>query len=236
MTRIMVFKYRINCILLIILIMASCKGQPKKNPDMDLKTQNAYIKFQDQEHRLELNECEMDYNGTRLELKQPIANWKKVLGTNFEMIEEEDKVTNETYQFYFWNEIGISAFVKKGLVLRLAIYLSLDSLSYLFPNVKKLPNHIFFINETAIQKGIKMQNFVDHNQLDYGNFNNVADSGYDIIYSNCLNYPSQDLSYFFVSKIDYEYKDYGGHINLKGDAIHGKNKIEMISISVEEKE
>ncbi len=207
-----------------------------------------HLSYKNQKHRFSFNQCELLYNEIPFQLGLSIDQYIDIFGPY-----------NSSRKGYY-----SQSFIWKDLEMYLSLsYRNDDSqlipkeqqiisgVNFLFEDLNTLENEqdeveikkpeypikkdYILINGMLLKQNTIMKDFVEKEGLKFLDFDEMDKYGYKLLYNEC-QYPGKNISYWFSTKVDFESKDYGGHLTMTGDAIHGTHEITAFSISLSSNE
>lgn len=189
--------------------------------------------FDKQEHRIELNDCELLYNDKAFELGMSVRQLIGVFGPY--------DYFNRGY--YVWEKAGVT-FVEKiaekenledklGI---LKIFLHTDVDFSKFPNLKhesSINENIFLINGIPLDNKTTVQDLIDRSQYDYQDFQ-ISSRSYEMT-TECIR-TGIKLDYYFAASGGWNYGG-GGHLQYKTNINRNNdNVITRVSLQLAGKE
>ncbi len=203
--------------IIIIFILVSCNGntQTVKSKVKDTPQVRKMLKiFNEQEHRIKLNACEMVYNEKVITMGSTIDELFSVLGKP-ETIEKAFNGKN----FYTWLDGVVS--VREGKSNQSINYISVD-----FESMNSNRNLVILFQGIPLSKTIVMADLINNSEYEFSNFHK-GNNSYEITFEDC----DKPVGYYISSKVPWVYKG-SGHLMVK-DKIGYDNtyKIEAIEIS-----
>lgn len=177
------------------------------------KVQALLEKFNQQEHRLEVNDCEIVYNGKSFFLGNTMEEVEAILGS---------------YDYkngfaHSWKNINLKAITKieSTEIENIYIYISEGYKEIIKPN-----DNVVLINGIPLIKDMEFKDLVESSQYTYDDFYITFDA-YELRPERC---DVENLYIYFDSKPMYDYIG-SGHMRLRGDFNPDKsNLIKDISI------
>ncbi len=209
---------KIYILILITLLLSACNGntQVMKSKAKDTPEVRAMLEaFNKQEHRIEINKCELRYNGNTFFLGSTLEDLKKIFG-------EPDY--NGHYA-YAWKSIGVVVTKNKNNDNLRSIYLYIYEG---YDNVIKPNDKYILIEGIPLNRNLVFADFINNSTYEFDDFLITKDS-YDMIKNSCNNNKDK-IKYSFDSSVPYDYSG-GGHLQVRGgfrpDLTH---PVERISI------
>lgn len=216
-------------IFALALVMSACDNSAETSKVKNTQETNELIaKFELQEHRIELNGCEMLYNKTSFSLGMKITELIEIFGA---------------YDFfnrghYVWKKAGIVFLTEErnedkehesyGIYIYMNDFANDDHEEPLIRKHKLHKKQDFFLIEgIPLNKNTTIKQFVDHSKLSLNDFG-IGDYSYDRVHS-CSK--GKDIHYTMTTTNNWVY-DGGGRIQLKSHINQNNNSlIEDIFIS-----
>lgn len=186
--------------LIVIVLLSSCTGTSQSNTNMakDTPEVNAMLEaFNKQQHRIELNGCEMLYNGKPFQLGMSIEELILILGNP----QTTEKAFNGN-NFHTWFD-GILS-IREGNTHKKLDYISINFLD----GESKVKTYILF-QGVPISKESLMADFIYNSVYEFSNFSK-GNHSYEKTFSNC----KKPIEYYISSKVPWVYKG-GGHLMTK---------------------
>ncbi|WP_428740667.1 hypothetical protein [Tenacibaculum sp.] len=185
-----------------------------------------YQKFMTQEHRFELNGCNLKYNGKPFELGMSVQQLEEVFGENW--VKEKETSENENEPYFVYNkQKGMEIVIEKNKVRDIYIFIQDTYLEY--PNIQMEGNTTIMLNNTLLNQTDKMHEYIKRADTTFDEIG-IKSSGYTFRYS-CNN----ELIYFLDSPVSYHRKG-GGHLYISGAwKLEETNEVKSIHIYYDEK-
>ena len=211
---------QIIIIIISSFLLIACNGKAQTNQNAtnkfkDIPKAKALLKkFKKQEHRLEINDCEIVYNGKSF-----------FLGSTLEEIET---LFSEKYDFNYgfafaWKNINIKVRTEKksNIIDIIYIYISEGYKNVIQPNL-----NIILVNGAPLTKDMLFNDFLDTSNYSFDDFYIDNHS----FYLNPENCKLKNVKINFDSQPFYHYSG-TGHMRIRGDFDDSKtNPINTISI------
>lgn len=208
--------------LIINLSMLGCQPTTKKMRTMNDTPE--YKKFTMQEHRFELNGCNLKYNGKPFRLGMSLQQFKEVFGNETSSYQSEYQDRNTVK--YFWKHLGLKTTVFNSHITHIYIYIQNTYLEY--PDIDMIGNATVMLNGTLLNQTDKMHEYIKRANTTFDEIG-IKSSGYTFKYS-C----DKELLYFLDSPVSYHRKG-GGHLYISGDwKLEETNKVKSIHIYYDE--
>ncbi len=194
---------KIYILILTALLLSACNGNTQviKSKAKDTPEVRAMLEaFNKQEHRIEINECELRYNGNTFFLGSTLEDLKKIFG-------EPDY--NVGYA-YGWKKIKIEVLKEKETDSIDNIYV------YIYEGYKDIikPNNDYLlVNSMPLNREMVFADFINNSTYEFDDFL-ITKHSYDMIKNSCNN--KDKIKYSFDSSVPYDYSG-GGHLQVRGD-------------------
>ncbi|WP_133534876.1 DUF7738 domain-containing protein [Tenacibaculum caenipelagi] len=184
-----------------------------------------YQKFMTQEHRFELNGCNLKYNDKPFELGMSMQQFKEIFGNETSSYQSEFQDENTIK--YFWKDLGLKITVFNSHITHIYIYIQNTYLEY--PNVHMMGNRTIVFNDILLNQTDKMHEYIKRADTTFDEIG-IKSSGYT------FRYPcNKELIYFLDSPVSY-YRKGGGHLYISGDwKLEETNEVKSIHIYYDEK-
>ncbi len=190
--------------LIILFLITSCNMKSQQNRASKAKNTpevSALIeKFNKQEHRLEINDCEVVYNGKSFFLGNTLDEVEAILGSKH----------NSNYGYaYAWHKIGLQVLKKKesseidGVNIYIYIYEGFDDIK---PNI-----NIVLVNGVPLTKEMNFGKFIENSTYEFDDFS--IHRSFNLNIEEC---DSQKTVIEFDSNPIFNYSG-GGHLQIRGD-------------------
>jgi len=209
---------QIITIIISSILLIACNGKAQTNQNATNKFKDTpkakalLEKFKKQEHRLEINDCEIVYNGKSFFLENTLEEVEAILG----------KPDFEHKNGSMWSKSSIDARIKNGKVFNIYIYIHEGG----YKDIIKPNSNIILINGVPLTKDMLL-----------GDFLNLSNYSFDDLYidnhsfylkpENCN---LSDLHIYFDSQPFYHYTG-NGHMRIRGNFDDSRtNPINTISV------
>ncbi|CAM1348185.1 hypothetical protein TASCI_110013 [Tenacibaculum ascidiaceicola] len=209
--------------LIINLSMLGCQPTTKKMRIMNDTPE--YKKFTMQEHRFELNGCNLKYNDKPFELGMSLQQFEQVFGENW--VKEKIASENKSGPYFAYNKKkGMEIVIEKNKIRDIYIYIQDTYLEY--PDIDMIGNATVMLNGTLLNQTDKIHEYIKRANTTFDEIG-IKSSGYTFKYS-C----DKELLYFLDSPVSYHRKG-GGHLYISGDwKLEETNKVKSIHIYYDE--
>lgn len=188
----------------ILLLLIACSGKSQNLKDMVINTEKVKTMqdaFKKQDHRIEINNCEIIYNNDKsFFLDTTLEELKTLFG-------EPDY--NEL-RGYAWSDEGIIITKNKdnNKVKTIYIYVSQSFKEVLQPN-----DRFFLFNGIPFNRKMNFADLIDNSLYEFDDFA-IGKHSYDLVEDACGNDPFK-IRFSFSSPVPYDYSG-GGHLQIRG--------------------
>lgn len=201
-----------------LLIACNGKAQTQQNNTSMAKdnsdTKALLEKFDKQEHRLEINDCEIIYNDKSFFLGNTLEEIESILGR---------KYNSNYYYAYSWNDINIELLKEKNnqRIDNISIYISEG-----YKDVMKPNSNIILVNGVPLTKEMLFGDFLNNSNYSFDDFY-IDNHSFYLKPENC---DLKNIKINFDSQPFYHYSG-SGHMRTRGDFDDSQtNLINTISI------